>query len=95
MSRTPVKSAPDSAGAPDRPFDPKVVARAEALASRYQIKVKKDAPSAYVGTVTSLPTVFGCGTSKGAAVEKTRELLKWALAYLLEKGRTPPAPDYK
>jgi predicted RNase H-like HicB family nuclease len=70
-----------------------VVARAEELATRYQIRVRKDGPSAFVGTVNALPTVFGCGTSKAAALEKTRELLKWALAYLLEKGRTPPAPD--
>src|SRR5688572_8891638 len=85
MSRTPEKSARDSAGAPDRPFDPEVVARAEQLAGRYQIQVKEDGPSAYVGTVHLLPTVFGCGASERAAVQKTRELLKWALAYLLEK----------
>jgi predicted RNase H-like HicB family nuclease len=93
MSRTPVKSAPPSGGVPDQPFDPKVVARAEELAARYEVRVRQDGPSAYVGTVIEVPTVFGCGASEAAAVQKTRELLKWALAYLLENGRTPPAPQ--
>jgi hypothetical protein len=70
-----------------------LVAQAEELAGRYQIQVRQDGPGAFVGTVSRLPTVFGCGASESAAVVKTREMLKWALAYLLERDRTLPAPD--
>ena len=91
MSTTPVRSAPSSGAAPDRPFEPAVVERARDLAGRYRIDVRED-PRGYVGTVAAMPTVFGCGPSRDAAMEQTRELLKWAIAYLIETGRTPPGP---
>jgi hypothetical protein len=94
-SKTRVKSAPPSEGGPGQPFDPSVVARAEELAARYHVRVRQEGHSAYVGIVAELPTVFGCGASEGAAADKTRELLKWALGYLIENGRTPPAPRPK
>jgi hypothetical protein len=65
-----------------------VVEQAQALAARYQIRLKRDSRG-YVGTVTKLPTVFGFGTSEKAALADTRRHLKWALAYLIEAGRTP------
>ena len=71
----------------DRPLDPHVVEQAEALATRYEIRVERGS-SGYVGTVTEMPTVFGIGTSEAAAVSDTRHHLKWALAYLIETGRT-------
>ena len=90
----PLKSARKSTSDPDRPFDPQTVARAERLAGRYHIEIEvRQEPTGYVGTVAELPAVFGCGASREAAVGKTRELLKWAVAYLLEVGRTPPPPN--
>ena len=40
-----------------------------------------------------MPTVFGDGKTAQAAVVDTREALVTAVAYLLEKGRTPPVAD--
>jgi predicted RNase H-like HicB family nuclease len=68
-----------------------VVARAVDLAAQYRVDVREDS-NGFVGTVVAMPTVFGCGASRDAAVNQTRELLKWAIAYLLDTGRTPPAP---
>ena len=39
-----------------------------------------------------MPTAFGDGRTVQAAVADTREALVTAVAYMLEKGRTPPAP---
>jgi predicted RNase H-like HicB family nuclease len=74
----------------DQPFDPEVVTQAQALAARYHIDIRRVADG-YTGTVTEFPTVFGHGPSEDAAMSTTRELLKWALAYLIETGRTPTA----
>jgi hypothetical protein len=82
----------NSGKAPDRSFDASVVARAEELAGLYHIDVKREGSAPYVGRVVEMPTVFGCGGSRAAAAVETREMLKWALAYMLEKGRTPPKP---
>ena len=77
-----------SAEARNRPFDPKVVEQARALAARYHIHVDQDGPT-FVGTVAEFPGVLGSGPSKAAALDATRDLLKWAVAYLIETGRTP------
>jgi predicted RNase H-like HicB family nuclease len=88
MSNRRVKSAARSGATRDRPFDPRVVERARALAARYEVHVERN-PRGYVGTVTELPTVFGFGTSEAAARSDARRHLKWALAHLIETGRTP------
>src|SRR4051794_24148464 len=92
MSHTPAKSAPSSAATLDRPFDPQVVERARDLSARYEIHIAHDGKSGYVGRVAELPTVFGCGTTDADAFRATRELLQWALAYLIEQDRPLPAP---
>ena len=92
MSNRPVKSAGRSSPNTDRPFDPRVVEQAQALAAQYQIRVESDSRG-YVGTVTEFPTIFGVGVSEEAALSDARHHLKWALAYLIETGRTPsPKP---
>jgi len=80
--------AANSGESRDRPFDAHVVERAQALAAHYQIHVERDSRG-YVGRVVNLPTVFGFGTSEEAALSIARDHLKWALAYLIEKGRIP------
>ena len=72
----------------DRPFDPRVVERAKSLADRYPVTVRRDGQG-YVGTVAELPAVFGCGATSESALTATRDLLTWALAYLIEAGRDP------
>ena len=91
MSSKHAKSVINSAETRDRPFHAETVRQADALAPRYEIRVEADRHG-FVGTVNSMPTVFGCGTSRDAALGSAREHLKWALAYLIETGRTP-TPD--
>jgi len=72
----------------DRPIDPRVVKRAQALAARYDIRIERNSRG-YVGTVTEMPTVFGVGASEESARSDARHHLQWALAYLIEEGRAP------
>jgi hypothetical protein len=88
MSQTRERNVESCQETRDRPFDPKVVKQAQALAARYHIDIRR-AADGYTGTVVELPTVFGYGPSEDAATSTTRELLKWALAYLIETGRAP------
>jgi len=89
MSNKPVKSAASSRAKRDRPIDPHVVRRALKLAAGYEIRVEPNSRG-YVGTVADLPTVFGVGPSEAAALADARRHLAWALAYLLDSGRTLP-----
>jgi predicted RNase H-like HicB family nuclease len=88
MSNRHAQSAASLKANRDRPFDPHVVEQAQALAARYAIRVEPNSHG-YVGTVTEMPTVFGVGASEEAARSDARHHLKWALAYLIETGRTP------
>lgn len=88
MSNKHEKSVMRSEEARDRPFDPEVVEQAQSLAAQYHISVARN-ENGFLGTVSEMPTVFGCGLSEDAALRTTRDHLKWALAYLIETGRTP------
>lgn len=88
MSQTREKNIVSLEETRDQPFDPEVVEQAQALAARYHIDIRP-AAEGYTGTVVELPSVFGYGNSEDAAMSTTRELLKWALAYLIETGRAP------
>ena len=90
MSNTREKNAVNFEETRDRPFDPNVVEQAAALAARFHIRIRRD-QHGYAGSVAELPSVFGHGKSKAAALDATRDLLKWAIAYLIEAGH-PPMP---
>ena len=88
MSQTREKGVVSFEEMRDQPFDPKVIEQAEVLAARYHDEIRQ-AAEGYTGTVVELPSVFGYGPSENAALSTTRDLLKWALAYLIEAGRAP------
>ena len=88
MSSMHAKGVVSSEVTRDRPFDPSVVEQAAVLAARYQIQIRRD-QHGYAGTVPELPSVFGHGSSEAAALDTTRDLLKWAIAYLIESGHAP------
>ena len=90
MSSTRATNVASSRAAPDRPIDPSIVRRAQALLSRYPIQLHRDGDS-YRGSVKQFTLLMGHGPSKDAARRTTRKLLKWALAYLLESRRPLPA----
>jgi predicted RNase H-like HicB family nuclease len=73
------------------PFDKAVLARAGTIADQYKIIVEFEAGD-WQGHGLEIPTVFGDGRTVQAAVKDTREALVTAVAYMLEKGQTPPAP---
>lgn len=87
---TSVKSR-NSIKALDRPFDRKILDKARGIADQYQIVLKYEDGDWY-GHGLELPTVFGDGKTPQAAVTDTRKALVATVAYLLEKGKTPPLP---
>jgi predicted RNase H-like HicB family nuclease len=64
---------------------------ASKTASEYQIILNCE-DGEWFGRGLELPNVFGDGTSAEECVKSTREALSSAVAFLLESGKTPPAP---
>lgn len=75
----------------DRPFDKAILARAKAIAEQYKIIVEFEDGDWY-GHGLEMPLAFGNGRTVQAAVADARESLITAVAYMLEKGQTPPTP---
>ena len=88
MSNMPAKGVVPIKDARDQPIDPKLVAQAESLAAQYRVEMRQES-SGFVGKIAAFPSVLGHGSSRQDAIHATRELLKWAIAYLIETGRTP------
>jgi predicted RNase H-like HicB family nuclease len=80
-----------SSKAIDRPFDSAILQRAQEIAGGYQIIIQFE-DGEYYGRGLELPYVMNDGKTPDDCVKATREALTTAVAYLLEKGETPPAP---
>lgn len=74
-----------------RPFDPKVVARARKIAADYQIVIWFE-DGEYYGRGVELPWTFDDGKTPDECVAKTREALVSTVAFMIERGETPPPP---
>jgi predicted RNase H-like HicB family nuclease len=72
-------------------FKPDIRQTAQKFASEYQIILNTE-DGEWFGRGLELPNVFGDGATAEKCVESTREALASAVAYLLEAGKTPPAP---
>lgn len=93
MSRKSTKSAAKATDLPlDRPFDPKVLERARAVANRYRIMLEADEDVGFVGSAVEMPHVYADGRTPDACVAATREALAAVAANQMERGQTPPAP---
>lgn len=78
----------------DAPFDPSILAEAEALAGQYRLVIESDPDGGgFAATVLELPNVFGWGQTVDECVTETRELLESTLAVMLEDGVAPPDPS--
>jgi len=75
----------------DRPFSPKVLARAREIARQYQVILSCEEGHWY-GRGLELPHVYGDGKTVNQCIKNTREALCGAVAYLLEEGRRFPTP---
>ena len=80
-----------SSKALDRPFDPQILRRAGQIAESYQIILQYE-DGEYFGRALEMPTVMNDGKTPDECVKATREIITTAVAYLLEKGETPPTP---
>jgi predicted RNase H-like HicB family nuclease len=80
-----------SSKALNRPFDPEILRRARRIAESYQIIIEFE-DGEYYGRGLELPNVMNDGKTPDECVEKTRDILTTAVAYLLETGQTPPSP---
>jgi predicted RNase H-like HicB family nuclease len=72
-------------------FDPAIGKAATKTASENHIILSREDGEWY-GRGLELPNVFGDGTTADECVESTREALSATVAFLLESGKTPPAP---
>ena len=75
----------------DRPFDPPLLRKARQIAESYQIILNFE-DGDYYGRGLEMPHVMNDGKTPDECVEKTRDILTTAIAYMLEKGEVPPSP---
>lgn len=75
----------------DRPFGPGILAKARDIALRYQVILQLE-DGEYLGRGLELPRTMADGKTAGECVANTREALVATVAYMLESGKSPPAP---
>jgi predicted RNase H-like HicB family nuclease len=77
----------------DRPFDPQVLGRARKIAASYQVVIRFDEDSReYYGRGVELPMTMDDGKTLAECVRNTMEAFVATVAYMLERGETPPPP---
>jgi predicted RNase H-like HicB family nuclease len=76
---------------PDRAFDPAVWSEAERLVSQYQVVLHCEADHWY-GRGLEFPKVFADGATAEECVAETRKAMQGVVAFLIESGKSPPAP---
>jgi predicted RNase H-like HicB family nuclease len=73
----------------DRPFDPKLLRQAREIADTYHLILHFE-DGDYYGRALEMPGVMNDGKTPDECVEKTRDILTTAIAYLMEKGEPVP-----
>src|SRR5665213_3395587 len=87
------KSAPKGKLDPSRPFAPHILRRARQIALQYRVVVWFDEEAGeYYGRGVELPNAMGDGATPDACVANTREAFEAVVAYMIEKGQSPPPP---
>ena len=76
---------------PDRPFDPAILARARALAEKYQV-VLWFQDGEWYGRGVELPDAMNDGQTPAACIANTRDMFVTVIAVMLEQGQSPPPP---
>jgi predicted RNase H-like HicB family nuclease len=75
----------------DRPFDPAVWSEAERLVRQYQVVLHCEDDHWY-GRGLEFLQVFADGDTADECVAETRKAMQGVVAFLIESGRSPPAP---
>ena len=74
-----------------RPFDPRILRRARAIAARYRIALWRE-HGEWWGQGVEEPAAKGDGRTMQLAAKSTREALIVYVAYLLETGQSVATP---
>jgi predicted RNase H-like HicB family nuclease len=96
-SKTSRRSSNGTSGRPEprdlrKTLDPRLLARAKAIADQYTIALEPNPRVGFMGTALEFPTVFISAKGADQCVEKLREALMVAVAVMLEAGEAPPMP---
>ncbi len=73
----------------DRPFDPAILKRAKGIVDSYQVVIRRESDG-YFGRGLELPRALGGGATPAACLDSTRESMAAVVAFMLERGETPP-----
>jgi len=76
---------------PDRAFDPSVWSEADRLVRQYQVILHCE-DDHWSGRGLEFPKVFADGTTAEECVAETRKAMEGVVAFLIESGKSPPAP---
>lgn len=85
------RAAPRSRKPLDRPFDAEVWSEAERLVGQYQVVLHCEDGHWY-GRGLEFPKVFADGATADECVAETRQAMQGVVAFLIESGKSPPAP---
>lgn len=85
------KSRKPSSKAIDRPFDPRILAEAERIASTYSYVIEPNPEDGdFVGHTLELPLVLGDGPTGLKCIASVREAAITSIAVMLENKQSPP-----
>jgi predicted RNase H-like HicB family nuclease len=74
-----------------RPFAPEILDRARKIAAAYQIIIRPE-DGEYYGRGLELPGAMNDGRTPDECVANTREAMVAMVAFMLERGESPPPP---
>jgi predicted RNase H-like HicB family nuclease len=75
----------------NKPFEPKILKAAKKIVEKYEVILSLENNEWY-GRGLEMPNVFGDGKTPNECIQNTKEGLVSAVAHLLERGETVPAP---
>ena len=75
----------------DRPFDSAAWSEAERLVQQYQVVLHCE-DGRWYGRGLEFPKVFADGETADDCVAETRKAMQGVVAFLIESGKSPPAP---
>ena len=73
----------------DRPFGKAIWDQARRIARQYRVILERE-PGGFLARAIEMPNVMVHGSSPNQCEKKAREALCFAVATLIEQGRTPP-----
>ena len=90
-TKKPATRTTKSAKGADRPFDSAAWSEAERLVCQYQVVLHCEDDHWY-GRGLEFPKVFADGENADECVAETRKAMQGVVAFLIESGKSPPAP---